>query len=290
MGTILAALQDQKRTDGARGLRPEGQNDAAFEGGRERVEAQAAGLHGAFALGLVPYTTSDTVPSQNTNHGESLGFQIDRFDGRARRMRKSLLTGARLHVEESEKPGFRAGWWAMVTLTYRPDSEWSPLQIAAFVKRLREWCKRRSIEARYLWCLELTKAGKTHYHVLIRLPRGMMLPKPDKRGWWTLGMSRIEKAKNAVGYMAKYASKGTAEAMAEMPNGARLHGVGGLSPESRRELRWWRAPKFVREALGAFADLRKARGGYVDAISGEFFVSPWRVTVDGSGRVFAWMV
>ena len=205
-------------------------------------------------------------------------------------MRKSLLTGARLHVEESERLGFRPGWWALVTLTYRPDVEWSPLQIASFVKRLREWCKRRMIEARYLWCLELTKAGKTHYHLLVRLPRGVMLPKPDKRGWWTLGMSRIEKARNAIGYMAKYASKGTADAMVEMPNGARLHGVGGLSIESKRELRWWRAPKFVRDAFGPFADLRKARGGYVDAISGEFFVSPWRVTVDGSGRVFAWMV
>lgn len=229
------------------------------------------------AAGLVPSTTKGTRV-----------LEIDRFEARSKLMRKSILTAARLHVEESERPGFRPGKWAMLTATYRNDDAWQAGQIKELMRHVRQWLKRRGIEARFLWCMELTKRGRPHYHVLIRLPRGFTIPKPDKQGWWQWGMTRIEWARNAVGYMAKYASKACADAMVTVPVGARTHGVGGLNQESKRELRWWKAAKFARDAFGESADIRKVLGGYCDRTSGLFLASPWRVFVTGAGQVFAW--
>lgn len=237
----------------------------------------ADGCSSGAAAGLVPSTTTHTRV-----------LEVDRFDSRAKRMRKSILTAARLHCEETAKPGFRPGRWAMVTLTYRNDDAWQAEHVTAVMNHVRNWLKRRAIEARFVWCMELTKRGRPHYHVLVRLPRGFTIPKPDKQGWWPWGMTRVEWARNAVGYVAKYASKATPEAMVALPKGARTHGVGGLSKEGKRELRWWKAPQFARDAFGPVADIAKVLGGYVDRTAGLFLASPWHVYIDGAGRVFAW--
>lgn len=244
------------------------------------MSAETASAEGA-ALGLVPSTTSDTAKPGKV--------EVCPFHSRAVRMRKSILTGARLLVEEGIRGGFR-GRWAMVTATYRSDVEWEPLHVTALMKAMREWLKRRGAKARFVWCLELTKAKRPHYHVLVWLPRGLTIPKPDKRGWWQWGMTRVEWARRAVGYVAKYASKATPDAMVHLPAGARTHGVGGLTEEARRIVRWWKSPLFSRDALGDLADIRKVLGGYMNKVTGEFLASPWRVGVDGAGRVWAWRV
>jgi hypothetical protein len=99
-------------------------------------------------------------------------------------------------------------------------------------------------------------------------------------------MTRIEWAKNAVGYLAKYASKFTASVAAHLPAGFRTHGIGGHNDESKRELRWWKAPKSAQAVFGASADIRKALGGYYDKLTGEFWSSPWRVLFYPDGRIF----
>ena len=228
-----------------------------------------------------------------TSGRDVLKIEVDRYSQRAKRLKKTIITGARCHVQEAQTSGLR-GRWAMLTTTYRPGCEFSPRDISGLLKYLRRFfCSTRlarlwNLRFRYLWCLELTKAGKPHYHVLIWLPRGMRLPKPDKRGWWLHGLTRIEWARNAVGYLAKYASKFTGEAVGYLPKGARTHGVGGLGDESRRELRWWKAPLDAREALGPDADIRKVKGGYADKRTGEFWPSPWRVYFTRDGRIVAW--
>ncbi|CEE44508.1 exported hypothetical protein [Xanthomonas citri pv. citri] len=50
-----------------------------------------------------------------------------------------------------------------------------------------------------------------------------------------------------------------------------------------------RARKDAREALGGEADIRKAKGGWFDRLTGEFWPSPWKVTFI-FGRTFAWKV
>ena len=200
-----------------------------------------------------------------------------------------------MHVNEAAASGFR-GSWVMLTTTYADDADAQPYDVSALLKRMRRWfdraCARRYGRGgpvfRYEWVLELTRRLRPHYHLLFWLPTGIWFPKPDNVGWWTKGSTRIEAAKNAVGYIAKYASKFVDACAAALPKGLRTHGVGGLNPESKREMRWWKSPTEAREALGESADIRKTNGGYFDKRTGEFWPSPWHVFFTPDGRIFAW--
>ncbi len=192
------------------------------------------------------------------------------------------MTTGRLMQEDATRGGFRFRI-AMLTLTYRPEARWSAKHITACLKRIREYLRRRGSRCRYVWVLENTQAGKPHYHVLLWLPLGLTLPKPDKRGWWPHGFTRIEWARSALGYLAKYASKG--HNGLPFPPGARLHGNGGLSVRARMERAWWMAPQWVREHFTV--EDRPARapgGGWIARASGEWIPSPWRLI----GRAADW--
>ena len=253
-----------------------------------RLPRRAQGGAGeAGAAGLVSSKTSGT--------SGTIRIEIDRDASRAKRMRKSVITGARLHEQEANEAAFR-GRWAMLTTTYRDDVDISPRDVSGLLRHVRghfnRMARRRYGAAapvfRYVWVLELTKRLRPHYHLLFWLPKGVRLPMPDKRGWWPHGSTRIEWAKYAVGYIAKYASKFCPESAFHLPKGFRTHGLGGLNVESKRELRWWKSPIDAREALGVFADIRKCVGGYFDKLTGEFWPSPWRVSINQFGQVFAW--
>lgn len=199
-----------------------------------------------------------------------------------KRLKCSVLTAARLHVQE------RARWKvAMLTLTYRPEVDWSPGQISEVVRHIRQYLKRKGIEMRFVWVQEFTKKGRPHYHMLLWLPLGITLPKPDKRGWWSCGMTKIEWARNAVGYIAKYASKG--DSLAQPAKGARMHGNGGLTGYALLEQRWWKLPTWLRGRVEPADRVRRAAprsgGGFVDPGSGEVYRSPWEVIFRG-GAVF----
>ena len=85
------------------------------------------------------------------------------------------------------------------------------------------------------------------------------MPKADKRGWWRQGMTQTVWARNAVGYLAKYASKGNGDQV--IPKGVRLYGIGGLSASSRLNRAWWNLPSGVR-VWGFPSDRwRRAPGG-----------------------------
>lgn len=195
-------------------------------------------------------------------------------------MKRGVITSARLHCD-SLPSGFRA---AMVTLTYPPDAAWNPRHISQFIQRARQYMQRRRHRLRYTWVMELTRAGVPHYHVLLWLPRRLRLPKPDKAGWWPHGHSRIEWARHAVGYLAKYASKGLA---GRIPKRARIHGSGGLTERARNERAWWLSPEYVRERCPDPEDRpRRAKGGgWVVRATGEWFPSPWRIVEVGPGYV-----
>lgn len=247
--------------------------------------ASKAGREAA-GLGLVPSSTSGPGLAR-------ISIELDQNAIRAQRLKKSIVTGARLHDQEAREGSARGAWY-MLTATYREGSDSSPRDISNLVRRLRRYflnLARRKGQGRplfrYLWVGELTKRLRPHYHLLIWIPRGYFLPKADRAGWWPHGMTKIEKARNAVGYLAKYASKFCAAMAEAFPKGFRTHGVGGLGDESKRELRWWKAPKDARDALGPDADIRKTFGGYADKRTGEFWPSPWRVFFH-QGRVIAW--
>jgi hypothetical protein len=106
-----------------------------------------------------------------------------------------------------------------------------------------------------MWVLELIKRLRPHYYVFFWFFFGVKIFKPDNQGWWPYGSTRIEWARHAVGYVVKYASKFCAVVAQYLSWGFCIYAVGGLNKESQRELRWWKSPMDVREALGAFADI-----------------------------------
>lgn len=228
--------------------------------------AAADAATGGEAAGLVYSQTSGTSP------GEVI--RVDRQASRLKRLRCTVLTAARLQVQQ--RPRWKV---AMLTLTYRPDAEWCAGQISTLVRHVRQYLRRKGIDMRHVWVQEFTKKGKPHYHMLLWLPLGVTLPKPDKRGWWPWGMTKIEWARNAVGYIAKYASKG--DSLVQPAKGARMHGNGGLDGDALIEQRWWKLPGWLRHQVKPADGVRRAAtgtgGGFVDPDTGQVYKSPWVV-------------
>lgn len=241
-------------------LDPAGRNS----GCADRAEAvRELGRRGG-ALGLVHSETS--VPSTPAPRS----IRVDRCATRLKRLRTSVITAARLQCQQVK------GWKvAMLTLTYRPEVDQEAQQIADCLRSIRKYLARRDVRIRYVWVQEFTRRGRPHYHVLLWLPRGITLPKPDKRGWWPHGLTRIEWARNAVGYIAKYASKG--DALHQPAPGARMHGSGGLTDDELLEQRWWKRPLWMRDRTTMRDVVKRCRGGFVMLESGEFFECPWEV-------------
>lgn len=210
-------------------------------------------------------------------------FEIDRDELRGSRMRRNTLTAARLAGLLPDQ-GDGPDWWAMVTLTYREDDAQSPRDITQFHQRVRAWLKRRGVVYVYVWVAELTKRGRMHYHVGIRLPKGTKLPKPDEMGWWTHGSTQIVRVRKHLGYLAKYMSK--VQDVNRYPKGFRISGFGGLDEAARRERRWWASPSYVRETFGEEANpFRAEGGGWTDRETGEYMPSRYRMVGRGVGTV-----
>lgn len=169
----------------------------------------------------------------------------------------------------------------MVTTTYRETADWRPSHLRDCLHAMREWGRRCGVRLRYTWVMELTRRGRPHYHLLVYLPRHLHLPCFDKRGWWRHGMTKTEVARNAVGYLAKYASKAFGLCDDDgveylFPKGARICGGTGVDLDQRAEWNYWAAPKWARDRVELDTDLRRAPGGFYAPETGEFFRSPWR--------------
>jgi hypothetical protein len=187
-------------------------------------------------------------------------------------MRSGVRYSARL-VEEITLTSQRGRRAAMVTLTYAPGVNWGPGDVSAFLDRMCKWASRRGTFIPYVWVAELQIRGAVHFHVVLWLPKGLTIPKPDKRGWWPHGATRVEWARRAVGYLTKYASKGDS---GEMPRGLRLWGSGGLCPTAREWRAWLRLPGWLRQALGERQRVVRLPGGlWVGELTGEALRSPW---------------
>lgn len=309
--------------------------------------------------GLVPSSTSPTgfrlsdllFKNRGRSGGPALSapvgaLEIDQMATRLRRMRSGVLTWARV-VDGWTRHNMPAGpsrggyrWRpTFVTLTYAASDSWEPKQISRFLACVSEWARRQGERIPYVWTLELQERGAPHYHLILWVPRHLMLPKPDKRGWWPWGSSRIGgkdkrggavmEVSRPVAYMAKYVSKGEASIGAHtLPKGARICGRGGLprASDEAREARWWRMPKWlrdalpleggvlakrcrpewrVRDALGRLTTWVTERGesllrrewasfdGVLEMVhaAGELIASPWRSAFCRvTGRVYCWRV
>lgn len=251
--------------------------DRAVSAPEPSDEVRGAQASGAVGPGLVSPKTSDSRGSAGSQDPEPSDGKVTLFrhEGRLKRMRRSVQWAAEL-IEAEALHGGRRCKAAMITPTYAPEIPWNPRHITGLVKCIRGWCTRRGFRARYVWVLELTQAGRPHYHLLVWLPRGLTLPKPDKQGWWPYGSTRIEWARSAVGYLVKYASKGVDGD--ELPKGARLSGCGGLSLEGRCVKAWRGCPAWVREIFTVEDRPKRAEGGgWLSRRTGAFEAARWRL-------------
>jgi hypothetical protein len=64
-----------------------------------------------------------------------------------------------------------------------------------------------------------------HYHVIVFVPRGHKIPKPDR--WWRKGFTHIFAVRHFAAYLSKYLQKGMVGGI-RFPRGMRLFGYGGL--------------------------------------------------------------
>lgn len=198
-------------------------------------------------------------------------------------MRRRTITRSRLQCEEVLAQGTEHQV-SLVTFTYAPGQSWRSRHIAECIGHYRKQAERDGVPFRYEWVAELqlkrmrrraeTAAQCMHYHAIIWENDGHRFPHPDERGWWPHGMTNVEVARNPVGYLAKYASKGTeGEAL---PRGARISGGGGLSENGRKLAAWWLRPRYVREAFPDFLQQvrRASGGGWLDVSTGEWVQCP----------------
>lgn len=199
-------------------------------------------------------------------------YRLHRGESRIRRLQRAVPLAADFARTERTRGGFRVRQ-ALVTLTYRPGAVWDARQVSGLLECYRTWLARRGHKLTGVWVLEQTKAGVPHYHLILWLPRGVTPPKPDKQGWWPHGSTRVEWARNATGYLVKYASKATTAT--DFPKGARLFGVRGLG-ECRTAYRIARQPFWLRQRCGRDVLCRRAQGGgWIDSETGELHRSPW---------------
>lgn len=247
-------------------------------GANAHASPQAEGLPCAEGTGLVYSETRGTPLNQAV---------LDPQQIRLRRLRRAVVTSARLHQEAltNTKTRFRA---AMLTLTYSEVAGWKPQHIKEFLRLVRQYLNRRGIKFRYVWVSELQQRGAVHYHIMFWLPRGFCLPKPDKQGWWKHGTTNIQWARNPVSYLAKYASKTHSKGGA-MPRGIRLYGIGGLEVGDRRERSHWMLPEYIRDISGQQVEesvqtardigtTKRAKGGGWLTPLGEWFPSKYIIS------------
>lgn len=228
------------------------------------------------ATGFAERSSSFGLVSSQTMRGTRVPWhlpearqQVREMAQRARlsRMKRGVVSAAEAIVNANAGGDFYA---AFVTLTYRDGVAWEASHIRDFLHGMRDLYRAWRKPMRYVWTAELTKRGRVHYHVMIWIPRGRTLPKPDRAGRWPYGSSQIALARSPVGYLIKYASKGT-DGAHRFPKGCRIYGCGGLSLEDRRKKAWRLLPLYVRVAFNLGDRVRRARGGgWVSLDTGEW--------------------
>jgi len=228
------------------------------------ITAAAAGEHAVAcperpqAAGLVPSKTSGP---------DFLEISFDPAEvqeRRVKRLRRTVWACGHLH-QVGRANGSRENVW-FVTLTYRGVDDWQPGHISRCIRAVRKWCKKRRVPFRYVWVAELQRRGAMHYHIAVWLPKRVQLPKFDKQGWWPHGMTQRVIAKNAVGYLMKYLSK--ISPFHVFPKGARIHGYGGLTQQSRGICTWLNLPGWCKQRFGV-GELRTIAGRRVVRDTGE---------------------
>lgn len=230
----------------------------------------------AAGAGLVSVSTTHTGLISPVGPLGAMPVLIEKELARFTRLQKNVGIAAKLHMLDVQ-PGLRVNV-VMVTTTYRNGDDWRSTHQTAFITLVRNWYKRLTGEKlSYVWVAETQERGAIHYHCIFWLRKGVTMPKADKRGWWPHGMTNTLKSTAPVAYLMSYAKK--LKSKKDLPHGARIYGIGGLSKERTCVRRWINWPSFI-QARAAVTDSysRQVGGGWLNRSSGEWFPSEYAVS------------
>jgi hypothetical protein len=93
-------------------------------------------------------------------------------------------------------------------------------------------------------------------------------------------MTNTQPAKAGVGYLMKYLSK--LGELTVFPDGLRLYGMGGLTPEGRQIRQWQNLPQWVKNTYGV-GDIARAGASFVVQATGELLEPMFRCRVIPGG-------
>lgn len=250
-----------------------------------QLSAPSGGPGGAPPAGLVHDSLYNKAP--NISRSPRV-IPFDHRAARLRRMRRRVRAWARW------ARGLRRRFWAIgVGLTYAPGQEWCPNDVRDFVHHFHR------LAIAHAWVAELQARGAVHYHVILVVPRGHRIPKPDQAGLWGKGFTRVKllKWRRVGGYLAEYCRK-LEQKEGPFPRGLRLFAVGfrreawGVLGEEA--LLWFRAsalPGWLATLVEWFREVpsRRGAGGWWWFRKASVWVrSPWRLLVYERGWVFLW--
>jgi len=200
------------------------------------------------------------------------------------RLKKRVYSWAKM-IEELRNLNPVAYRVAMITLTYRGEGKWKPNHVRDYLKQLKRLLGSRWIAVS--WVCEMQKRGEPHYHILIVVKKGTLIPKPDGSGMWPHGWSRVETARSGAGYLAKYAQK-VEQKGANYPKGARKFAVTVnrqyFASSAIWKFRLSALPGWLRIEMERLSSIvsrpfpkRMKGGGWIDPQTGEKFYSPWEL-------------
>jgi hypothetical protein len=139
------------------------------QGPTRRPRAPPGASDGGCGPGLVTSHTSGT--------SEGL-VELDPFLTRLRRLRRSVLTAARMHEFELRHKAFKP---AMLTLTYRQVGDWQPHHISELLQRIRNWLRAAAIACATSGSQSSSNAGALHYHVSSGCPAASLFRSPTNK-------------------------------------------------------------------------------------------------------------
>lgn len=208
-------------------------------------------------------------------------FEIDSFEMRLKRQRRRV----RAYCELLKYKNYDH---IMITLTYKNEEEYEYKDITTFIRKLKTRYKNK-IKG-YTWVAEVQKrgyeAGGLHYHLIIAVPKGFRIGKPDSTGLWTKGMTKVEKART-IFYVVKYTGKEYQKR--GLPKGYRLFAIwiakDLLTDLDKWDLRKSSLPIWVVQIVdsriewcidGVSVERCKGGGWWIDNM---WFVSPYMVCI-----------
>ena len=157
----------------------------------------------------------------NTLTGE--GFAIDRKMSRIRHLQRRVHAWA-TGVDAFMKAQPYKYRMLMVRLSYAPPREWQAGDIRAFVIRLHKELGSNLVA--YAWAAELFEKGGVHFHFLMVVRRGVVIPFFDDAGWWPWGYTHFSSGDvRTPFYICSYTSKAGYQKFGDFPEFMRIFAV-----------------------------------------------------------------